>query len=440
MKEKRNNDYCFYPFEYCGKIDCMENWNYNLSNRKILNIQVILAHLVCYVNSISQFINNHELPIISSWNIQQILLITISLLFGLITINIKHYYYVSLYIQMVCLFVISFPYNVGNIYFYSLSSCIILEIILLLTMENIVLSLSLLFFGVILFRYKLLLPTFMSIGVVNNVSVLYQNPEILFYLIAMISLSFKIREVETIAMKSNLQRAKSEVIIETLTNKNILIQGNAIQQKEKTISEERKRVVGEIHDITGYSYVNILLLLQTCETLCDKGELLKAKEYIQKTIVQTKKGLNDVRQVMSVLHNEKKIDDIANRLYDLVKSFQEITKVKTTINFGAMPFSFGMDIDNILYHVVQEGLTNSIRHGNPSLISISLWTDKNHLHLVITDNGSKEKVFEKGIGLLTMEQRLKEINGTLNAVSSEYGFSLIVDLFFKSDKDEYAKN
>jgi len=73
-----------------------------------------------------------------------------------------------------------------------------------------------------------------------------------------------------------------------------------------------------------------------------------------------------------------------------------------------------------IYRVVQEALTNCARHSQAKNIQISIHGDKDFLSLAIRDDGvgyDKAKRYSGGIGLIGIEERVQELNGTVEIVS-----------------------
>jgi two-component system sensor histidine kinase UhpB len=86
--------------------------------------------------------------------------------------------------------------------------------------------------------------------------------------------------------------------------------------------------------------------------------------------------------------------------------------------FADLPTSFGEDIDLTLYRCVQEGLTNAVRHGSPSLVSVSMSAEEaqagRSVRLRITDDGvGISDNAALGYGLAGMRERVRALSGTL---------------------------
>ncbi|MNI87238.1 Sensor protein VraS [compost metagenome] len=68
----------------------------------------------------------------------------------------------------------------------------------------------------------------------------------------------------------------------------------------------------------------------------------------------------------------------------------------------------------VIYHALQEGLTNGIRHGHGSEFSFSLRDEGSSVQFRLADNGTGSSHIEMGFGLKMMRERVKQLKGTLN--------------------------
>jgi two-component system NarL family sensor kinase len=94
------------------------------------------------------------------------------------------------------------------------------------------------------------------------------------------------------------------------------------------------------------------------------------------------------------------------------------------------------DVSNtVLFRIAQEALTNIRRHANASEVHIRLIGNNKNIKLIVADNGVGFDIArvaqhpKRGIGLRNMDERLEEIGGTLNLISSPEGTQVIADLY-----------
>ena len=81
------------------------------------------------------------------------------------------------------------------------------------------------------------------------------------------------------------------------------------------------------------------------------------------------------------------------------------------------------DEEEVVYRVVQESITNAIRHGKATEIRVSISRMEEELHILITDNGIGCSNVIPGFGLHHMNERLEMLGGRLD-YTGESGFTV----------------
>lgn len=101
------------------------------------------------------------------------------------------------------------------------------------------------------------------------------------------------------------------------------------------------------------------------------------------------------------------------------------------------------DEEDTLYRVVQEGLTNAVRHGHADHIDICITRAGGVVTVGIRDNGSGCAKPEEGFGLRHMRERLELLGGSLaygnldrKVADGDTGFFITVDLPIRSRKGD----
>ena len=166
---------------------------------------------------------------------------------------------------------------------------------------------------------------------------------------------------------------------------------------------ERKRLARELHDTIGHALAGMAVGVDACITMIDKNpQLAKAQlKIISKAI---RKGMKDVR----------------NSLNKMRPDF--LQQYKINLNYQIDETGFETKIEDILFRVIQESITNSIRHGLATVVDIDIYKENNLLCLKIKDNGKGCKAINYGFGLKQMVERVSQIRGDINFYS-ENGFT-----------------
>ena len=185
---------------------------------------------------------------------------------------------------------------------------------------------------------------------------------------------------------------------------------------------ERKRLARELHDTIGHALAGMAVGVDACITMIDKNpQLAKAQlKVISKAI---RKGMKDVRNSLN-----KMPPDLLQqyRLKEAIEKMKEeisnVTDLKINLNYQIDETGFDTKIEDILFRVIQESITNSIRHGLATVVDIDIYRENNLLCLKIKDNGKGCKAINYGFGLKQMVERVSQIRGDINFYS-ENGFT-----------------
>lgn len=185
---------------------------------------------------------------------------------------------------------------------------------------------------------------------------------------------------------------------------------------------ERKRLARELHDTIGHALAGMAVGIDACITMIDKNpQLAKAQlKIISKAI---RKGMKDVRNSL----NKMRPDFLQQyRLKEAIEKMKEeisdVTDLKINLNYQIDEIGFDTKIEDILFRVIQESITNSIRHGLATVVDIDIYKENNLLCLKIKDNGKGCKAINYGFGLKQMVERVSQIRGDINFYS-ENGFT-----------------
>jgi signal transduction histidine kinase len=138
---------------------------------------------------------------------------------------------------------------------------------------------------------------------------------------------------------------------------------------------------------------------------------------------QTSEIATDIQSLSHELHSARlQYLGLAAAVRGFCQEFGEQQNVEIDFNTYGMPKSpLSADISLCLFRVAQEALHNSAKHSGVRYFEVRLWGVSGEIHLTVADSGlgfdweaAKES---RGIGLISMEERLKLVNGTLSIAS-----------------------
>jgi signal transduction histidine kinase len=193
---------------------------------------------------------------------------------------------------------------------------------------------------------------------------------------------------------------------------------------------ERKRLARELHDETGQALTSIVLGLKLLDEMADGDRLHTAVAELREHVVTT---LHDVRQLAVDLRPQA-LDDfgLVPALEHLTATFAEQTGIVVELQNGLGERRLPGEIETTLYRIVQEALTNVVKHAQARHISILLTLREDGVAALIEDDGKgfdPERASEDSYGLMGMRERVALLDGKITIESSEgAGTTLVVEV------------
>lgn len=198
--------------------------------------------------------------------------------------------------------------------------------------------------------------------------------------------------------------------------------------KQTSIIGARNFVSRELHDIIGHSLVVSMKLLEVAK-LSFEDQTLDAKESLEKAKATIQHGFQEMKQLMA--RTDSSIYSTALLERDLKKMFRNIELSGVRINLYHRGESMELDerVFDIIKKVTTELVTNSLKHGAPSQLLLSLHMAPENIRIQYMDNGQGAPVLMKGNGLKGIDERLALINGLAkHSTSSGEGFTTLITL------------
>ena len=195
---------------------------------------------------------------------------------------------------------------------------------------------------------------------------------------------------------------------------------------ETTVYAERNRIAQEIHDIVGHTLTSTVLQIEAGKRLLSK-DMDDATKRLNEAQDLVRHSLNEIRNSVHML-KEDKYYDLELALRKLMQDTERNTGVVIHHTIASISHLSFMH-KKVIYHALQEGLTNGIRHGGSSQFYFSLQDDGAQVVFSLSDNGSGSEQIKMGFGLNMMKDRVQQLGGTLAIASSQNeGCSLRIEL------------
>jgi signal transduction histidine kinase len=190
---------------------------------------------------------------------------------------------------------------------------------------------------------------------------------------------------------------------------------------------ERRRLARELHDETGQALTSILLGLKHVEEADSPESARVATAELREQIVET---LQNVRR-LAVELRPSALDDfgLAPALDRLAEAFNEQSGIAVDVETNVDDRRLAPEVETALYRIVQEALTNVVKHAEATRVSIVVTRRGSSVTAVIEDDGQGFGAgggTGEGLGLVGMKERVGLLGGRLALESTEGAGTTVV--------------
>ena len=201
--------------------------------------------------------------------------------------------------------------------------------------------------------------------------------------------------------------------------------------------EERRRIAGDLHDSMGQDLVALATMLAQLRGSIPSGERT-SRRLLSECKALAERCIREVRTLSYLLHPPV-LDQagLGDAIRDYVKGFSKRSGIQIELELSPSVGRMARDIELALFRVVQESLTNIQRHSGSQRAKIRIHRNSD-LMLEISDlghgvsasvqRGKQGPRFEVGVGILSMQERVKLIGGRLDIDSSSHGTTVRVTI------------
>jgi signal transduction histidine kinase len=197
------------------------------------------------------------------------------------------------------------------------------------------------------------------------------------------------------------------------------IRDRAEQDARRRIDEERLRIARELHDVVAHTMATINVQAGVAaHVLSSRPEA--AAESLQAIKAASKEGLKELRAILNVLRQADDADPTqpapgTAQLEDLIAGARR-SGLETTFTVIGEPVPLPVAVDLAAYRIIQESLTNTIRHAGPATAAVSLGYQHDELRVDVTDTGRGQPAGAVasqggGHGLAGMRERAAAVGG-----------------------------
>jgi signal transduction histidine kinase len=194
---------------------------------------------------------------------------------------------------------------------------------------------------------------------------------------------------------------------------------------------ERNRISGELHDRLGSLLSTVKLHFSSLEATLDKDE--EEKESFTYALNLLDSSVEEVRQISRNLTKGVLTQfGLKGAVENLKNAINSAGKIQVKFITAGPEKHFSAEIEIELFRVIQELITNSIKHSHSNDIFVQIITDNESQSITVEDHGvgfDMKNIVSNGIGLQNLRNRIEKIGGNIHIDSAPgKGTSIMIDL------------
>jgi len=188
--------------------------------------------------------------------------------------------------------------------------------------------------------------------------------------------------------------------------------------------QERSRIGRELHDDISQRLAMLSVQLEQLQS--DPSEVQSSLQEVRNKVIDI---CNDVQTVSHELHSSKlEYLGVVAGMKSWCEEFAERHRMEIDFSIDA-PSSLSPEIGTTLLRVLQEALQNAKKYSGVKRIEVHLREHSDEIHLIVSDLGRgfevRTALHGKGLGLTSMRERVRLVNGTIRIDSKPMGGTTI---------------
>ena len=217
------------------------------------------------------------------------------------------------------------------------------------------------------------------------------------------------------------EKKKQELLYIELLNTHKKLKDFSNKVEELSRIEERNHIARELHDTLGHQMTALIMMLEICSEEAGKGTKEKTK-ILEEAKTAAREGLTKIREVVETLQPIRQQKNLLS-IEEMIEIFKKRTGIAISFDTDVKK-ELTSEAAEILYKIIQEALTNTIRHGKATKIIIQIAEEGDYIAFSIEDNGIGATDIELGFGLKGMQEAVEMVVGEID-FESENGFKII---------------
>jgi signal transduction histidine kinase len=185
--------------------------------------------------------------------------------------------------------------------------------------------------------------------------------------------------------------------------------------RDLAVADERSRLARDIHDGLGASLSGLLIQAEYLNTLTDDAALHGEIEELRTAAAE---GMAELRRSISMMRDDF---DLVQSMEETVAGFEQRARIETRLDVRGHPARLPSDVQLAIFRVLQESLTNVIKHAEAAHVGVELSFPGAGVALTVRDDG-RGFAMKDGLrghyGLAGMRERARKVGATVDIESS----------------------
>jgi len=211
----------------------------------------------------------------------------------------------------------------------------------------------------------------------------------------------------------------------------------AERSRQAAVLEERNRMARDIHDTLAQGFTGVIVQLESAEDAIACCRRKEANEHLRRASELARHSLNEARRSVRALRPQAlQRDNFWDALKGIVRNTTAGTTLHTRFELRGRLRDLPLVWQENLLRIGQEALTNALRYAHPRNFETRLIFNSKELRLELRDDGDGFRVNNRhdGMGLAGMQERTKQMGGTLKITSARgKGTKIVVALPYNGE-------
>jgi signal transduction histidine kinase len=201
------------------------------------------------------------------------------------------------------------------------------------------------------------------------------------------------------------------------------------------VTRERNRIAREIHDTVAQALTGVVVQLRSADLAVADGSLEDARQHLRHAVELARDGLGEARRsVRGLRQSALDESDLCTAAARLMDRMTQQAGVEPVFTVEGEPRQLASDAEAGVLRMIQEGLTNALRHAHATRFAVELMFGRRAVRLSLRDDGRGFDPIQThdGFGLIGIKERVAALRGRLSIASAVgQGTTIVVVLPYR---------